>query len=103
VVWIIDVLKAATMRAGASSARAKKRKERVYLASLYTFSLIAATLVVVLFAFLNTPLRYIALVGVFYSAYIGVLYHYAGRRVLSHLRVADVSYAPNQNTHTRFI
>jgi hypothetical protein len=95
VVWIIDVLKAASMRAGASSARAKKRKERVYLASLYTFSLIAATLVVVLFAFLNTPLRYIALVGALYSANIGVLYHYAGRRVLCHLRVADVSHERN--------
>jgi hypothetical protein len=91
VVWIIDVKKAVAMRAGTNSALAKKWQERGYLTGLYIFSLSAATLVVIFFGTLNIPFRFVALVGVLYSACIGFSYHYAGRRVLAHLRVADVS------------
>jgi len=93
VVWIIDVQKAAAMRAGTNSALAKKWQERVYLAGLYTFSLSAAALVVFFFGTLNIPFRFVALVGVLYSACVGASYLYGGRRVLAHLRVADVSCA----------
>jgi hypothetical protein len=91
VVWIIDVQKAVAMRAGTNSALAKKWQERGYLTGLYIFSLSAATLVVIFFTTLAIPMRYISVVGSIFTACIGFSYHYAGRRVLAHLRVADVS------------
>jgi hypothetical protein len=91
VVWVIDVQKAAAMRTGISSERTKKRQERLLLAGLYIFSLSAATLVLICFATSDTPLQYLTLIGTVYSALVGFSYHYAGRRVLAHLHVADVS------------
>jgi hypothetical protein len=96
VVWIIDVQKATAMRAGPSSAQ---QQERVLLAGLYIFSYSAATLVVISYAATDTPLRYITLVGAVYSACVGASYHFAGKRVLAHLHVADVSYVPMHSAH----
>jgi hypothetical protein len=105
VVWVIEVQKATAMRARASRwLRAiGQQQERMYLACLYVVSLSAASLVVIFLVNSATPIRYVTIVGLFYTLCIGASYHYAGRSVLAHLHVADEHMLAAQSNYTSMV
>jgi hypothetical protein len=92
VVWIIDVFNATPTNSGSNSVRCKHAQEQKILTVLYCSSIASfVAIVVVISVFVEHWVPLVSIVGVAFSTFIGVAYHFAGRRVVNELRSLEVS------------